>query len=61
MFVTDEETGGNGSLSIVLDEELKRHYRLSPLEGQDCSGYRLQVWGSSAHMGAGKGCARSLR
>lgn len=26
MFVVEEETGGNGSLSLALDRELKRHY-----------------------------------
>jgi len=26
MFVIDEETGGNGSLSLAMDEELKRDY-----------------------------------
>lgn len=26
MFVTDEETGGNGSLSVALDQNLKRSY-----------------------------------
>ncbi len=39
MFVVEEETGGNGSLSLAVDRELKKHYsRILVLE---CTGNRV--------------------
>ncbi len=39
MLVVEEETGGNGSLSLAIDRELKRHYD-SVLVGE-CTGLKL--------------------
>lgn len=39
MFVIDEETGGNGSLSCALDRDLKNHY--DSLFVLECTGSRL--------------------
>lgn len=39
MFVIDEETGGNGSLSCALDRDLKNHYE--SLFVLECTGSRL--------------------
>jgi acetylornithine deacetylase/succinyl-diaminopimelate desuccinylase-like protein len=39
MFVVEEETGGNGSLSLAIDHKLKRHYD-SVLVGE-CTGLKI--------------------
>jgi acetylornithine deacetylase/succinyl-diaminopimelate desuccinylase-like protein len=39
MFVVEEETGGNGSLSLAVDRELKRHY--DSVLVSECTGLRI--------------------
>jgi acetylornithine deacetylase/succinyl-diaminopimelate desuccinylase-like protein len=48
MFVIDEETGGNGSLSLALDQDLKKHYDtlvvLECCDQQIHAGNRGGIW-----------------
>ena len=39
MFVVEEETGGNGSLSLAMDRELKRFY--DSIVVYECAGMKL--------------------